>query len=110
MKILIKGAGGFIYRDRVQDVSRGLKTVAQGASTTIWCATSPLLKDIGGMYCEDNDIVRLDLQREPVVFSEATLLNGVMPYALDNYAASKLWRLSEQLTELKFNLSTEKHF
>ncbi|ULT25086.1 hypothetical protein KUH03_40580 [Sphingobacterium sp. E70] len=31
----------------------------QGAATTVWCATSPLLEHIGGVYCEDGDIAVL---------------------------------------------------
>lgn len=37
-----------------------LKTVPQGAATTVWCATSPVLDEIDGVYCEDADIARLD--------------------------------------------------
>ena len=34
----------------------GFKSATQGASTTLWCATSPMLSDIGGVYCENCDI------------------------------------------------------
>ncbi len=38
------------------DPSRGMKTVEQGAATTIWCATSSQLDGKGGVYCENCDI------------------------------------------------------
>ena len=34
----------------------GLKTTEQGAATSVWCATSPQLDGMGGVYCEDVDI------------------------------------------------------
>jgi hypothetical protein len=43
----------------VQEVISSLKTIPQGAATTIWCATSPLINNIGGVYCEDADIAGL---------------------------------------------------
>src|SRR5690606_13334548 len=43
------------------EVAASLKTIPQGASTTIWCATSPLLNNIGGVFCEDTDIAELSL-------------------------------------------------
>jgi hypothetical protein len=41
------------------EVAASLKTVPQGAATTVWCATSPLLNDRGGVYCEDADVAAL---------------------------------------------------
>src|SRR5262245_33629820 len=35
-----------------------LKTAEQGASTSVWCSTSPQLAGKGGVYCEDTDIAR----------------------------------------------------
>ena len=32
------------------------KTTEQGAATSVWCATSSQLDDMGGVYCEDADI------------------------------------------------------
>ena len=32
------------------------KTAEQGAATSVWCATSPQLDGMGGVYCEDVDI------------------------------------------------------
>ncbi|MRG44717.1 SDR family NAD(P)-dependent oxidoreductase [Chitinophaga sp. SYP-B3965] len=83
----------------ILDASRGLKTIAQGASTSVWCATSPQLNDLGGLYCEDNDV-------SPLMVSDVAInLNvgasarfaGVMEYAVDPEAAERLWTLSEQM-------------
>ena len=43
------------------EVAATLKTIPQGAATTVWCATSPMLNDIGGVYCENADVAELDL-------------------------------------------------
>ena len=39
------------------------KTVEQGAATTLWCATSPQLRSIGGVYCENCDVARGQTRR-----------------------------------------------
>jgi NAD(P)-dependent dehydrogenase (short-subunit alcohol dehydrogenase family) len=83
------------------DPDRELKTPQQGASTTVWGATSPLLADIGGVYLKNNDIAPID--ESPAEFSadiaEASLdmSGGVMPYAVDPESAQRLWDLSERL-------------
>jgi NAD(P)-dependent dehydrogenase (short-subunit alcohol dehydrogenase family) len=71
----------------------GYKTVEQGAATSIWCATSPQLEGMGGVYCEDCDIA------EPVLADSAEL-NGVRPWAMDPVAAERLWAVSEDLLHL----------
>lgn len=83
--------------DMFPEVTASLKTIPQGASTTIWCATSPLLNNIGGVYCEDNDIAELYLGQE--------FLAGVKPYSLDENNAKRLWKLSEKLTGITFQLN-----
>lgn len=75
-------------------IADSLKTIPQGASTTIWCATSPLLNNIGGVYCEDNDIAELHLGQD---FS-----TGVKPYSVDETNAKRLWALSEKMTGISF--------
>ncbi|MBD0297868.1 MAG: SDR family NAD(P)-dependent oxidoreductase [Flavisolibacter sp.] len=71
-----------------------LKTVPQGAATTIWAATSPLLNEIGGVYLEDADIAELALGQE--------MSTGVKPYSLDETSAKRLWKLSEKMTGIQF--------
>lgn len=59
------------------------KTPEQGASTTVWCATSALLDGKGGVYCENCDVA------EPA--DEATQLwRGVHPHATDADQALRL--------------------
>lgn len=79
------------------EVAASLKTIPQGASTTIWCATSPQLANTGGVYCEDTDIAKLSLTQE-VAYS------GVKPYSVDETNAKNLWQLSEKLTGITFNV------
>ena len=90
----------------INDPSKGLKSLSQGASTTVWCATSTLLNTIGGVYCENADIAKLDLQTEDSKenLDGSTMMKDVMPFALDEGAAKKLWILSEQLTNVNFNI------
>ncbi|UOQ69344.1 SDR family NAD(P)-dependent oxidoreductase [Hymenobacter volaticus] len=83
----------------VPEVIASLKTIPQGAATTIWCATSPLLNNIGGVYCEDGDVASLALGSG---FSEGVKSAGVMAYSVDATAAQRLWRLTEELTGVTF--------
>jgi NAD(P)-dependent dehydrogenase (short-subunit alcohol dehydrogenase family) len=62
------------------------KTVAQGAATTIWCATSPQLEGLGGVYCENCDIAAVKTEGD----------DGVRPHALDPAVAQRLWSWSER--------------
>lgn len=73
-----------------------LKTIPQGASTTVWCATSPQLNNIGGVYCEDTDIAELSFGQE--------VSEGVKPYSVNETNAKCLWKLSEKMTGIKFNV------
>ena len=77
-------------------VAASLKTIPQGAATTVWCATSPMLNHIGGVYCEDADIA--GLAHEP------SFSNGVRSYSLDINKAKRLWALSEEMTGIPFEL------
>jgi NAD(P)-dependent dehydrogenase (short-subunit alcohol dehydrogenase family) len=83
------------FRDAEGNVPPGLaaryKTVPQGAATTVWCATSPQLEGLGGVYCEDCDIAL-------AMPADATEMRGVLPWATDPVRADRLWELSEQLT------------
>ena len=76
------------------DPDRNMKTPAQGAATAIWCATSPMLDGMGGLYCENCDVA-------PEYPAESLELLGVRPWATDPQAAEKLWTLSEELTGVR---------
>jgi NAD(P)-dependent dehydrogenase (short-subunit alcohol dehydrogenase family) len=71
------------------------KTIEQGASTTVWCATSPDLDGRGGVYCENCDISQ-------AVPADSKELLGVRPWATDPALAERLWGLSERLTGVSF--------
>ncbi|KUJ59922.1 oxidoreductase [Flavobacteriaceae bacterium CRH] len=91
----------------INDPSRGLKSLSQGASTTIWCAVSPQLENIGGVYCENADIARLDISKagdSEENLDGLAMMKDVMPFALDENAAKKLWTLSEELTGVNFQI------
>lgn len=80
----------------VRDPSRQLKTVEQGAATSVWCATSPRLDGMGGVYCENVEVASImDGKPESMDMRDAMRLAGVMAYAVDPAAADRLWALSE---------------
>ncbi len=78
------------------EVAASLKTIPQGAATTVWCATSPKLSNMGGVYCEDADVAELS--------SETSVSGGVKRYSLDETSAKRLWTLSEEMTGIEFNV------
>ena len=88
-----------------EEVARKLKTIPQGAATTVWCATSPLLNNIGGVYCENADIAELDQGNIEHRYNDPSTLRGVQPYSLDEVCAKRLWTLSEDLTGLQFRVA-----
>jgi NAD(P)-dependent dehydrogenase (short-subunit alcohol dehydrogenase family) len=66
------------------------KTPEQGAATQVWAATSPRLAGMGGVYCEDCDIA----EHAPASGGMA----GVCDWATAPEQATRLWRLSAELT------------
>lgn len=82
---------------QVIDPNREMKTPQQGASTSVFAATSPLLADIGGVYLKDNDVSPLDTPK-PIDFgSQEDIPSDVVPHAVDPESARRLWELSERL-------------
>ncbi|RYZ18229.1 MAG: SDR family NAD(P)-dependent oxidoreductase, partial [Chitinophagaceae bacterium] len=81
------------------EVAASLKTIPQGAATTIWCATSSLLDGIGGVYCEDADVASL-VDEAPGSLSNG----GVQRYSLEEASAKKLWKWSEEITGITFQI------
>lgn len=65
------------------------KTPQQGAATQVWAATSPQLAGLGGLYCEDCDVA-------PLAADDGS--TGVRKWAVDPQEATRLWRLSAELT------------
>lgn len=100
---LFKQMGFFDERGNMRpEVLASLKTIPQGAATTIWCATSPLLDHIGGVYCEDGDVAELDLGN--AIGSNGLGTSGVQLYSLDESNAKKLWDLSAKMTGIVFDV------
>ncbi len=66
------------------------KSVAGGAATSLWCATSALLDGHGGVYCEDCDVA--DIQTD-----ESPRFMHVAPWAVDEEDAARLWDMTEQM-------------
>ena len=80
--------------DRSRQVG-AFKTTEQGAATSVWCATSPQLDGMGGVYCEDCDIA----EAVPADFPQQ---RGVRPWAMDPSLAERLWTMSEEWTGVPF--------
>jgi NAD(P)-dependent dehydrogenase (short-subunit alcohol dehydrogenase family) len=84
------------------EVLETLKTIPQGAATTVWAATSTQLNNMGGVYCEDGDIAEL-LSSDSTVHTDAKLHEkGVQQYSLDEDNARRLWTLTEEMTGIQF--------
>jgi NAD(P)-dependent dehydrogenase (short-subunit alcohol dehydrogenase family) len=66
------------------------KTLAQGAATSVYVATSPRLNGVAGRYFENCQEDTLD---DPT--AAGTDAAGVAAYALDLEAAERLWAVSE---------------
>jgi NAD(P)-dependent dehydrogenase (short-subunit alcohol dehydrogenase family) len=71
------------------DPERGMKTPEQGAATSVWAATSPLLEGLGGLYLEDCNVAP--------VYRGGEDRKGVAPYAVDEAAAARLWAATERM-------------
>lgn len=68
------------------------KSPEQGASTTVWAATSPKLDGRGGVYCEDCDIAR-------AATPESQRWEHARAWISDDAHAERLWGLSETLLQ-----------
>lgn len=84
------------------EVARKLKTIPQGAATTVWCATSPQLEGLGGLYCENAEVAEIDNGDIEHRYDEPLTLRGVQPYSIDPDNARRLWTLSEEMTGVIF--------
>ncbi|WP_328883780.1 oxidoreductase [Streptomyces sp. NBC_00299] len=96
---VVRAAGALDEHGRpVRDPSRQLKTVEQGAATSVWCATSPQLTGLGGVYCENCDVSPLVTEADEAEWRTGAETAGVLSYAVDPEAAARLWEVSERLT------------
>lgn len=84
-------AGWIDEKGEPSEMAKGLyKTPEQGASTTVWAATSRLLDGEGGLYCEDCNIAALG-------GADAPRFAMVQPHAVDKGEASRLWAETEKM-------------
>ncbi len=71
-------------------IQGSFKTPEQGASTTVWAATSPKLAGRGGVYCENCDIAKLAGPDSP-------RWEHARDWVCDDARAEKLWAMSEKI-------------
>ena len=83
------------WMDENGKLSDVFKSPAQGAATSIWCAVSPLLEGMGGVYCEDCNIAALTGPDTP-------RYTGASPHIRDAALAKALWAKSEEMTGVEF--------
>ena len=69
-----------------------LKSVPQGAATSVWAGIVAPAEAVGGLYCENCHVAER-LQGE----ASSAVLEGVRPYALDAERAKALWAKSEEM-------------
>ncbi|WP_434993475.1 SDR family NAD(P)-dependent oxidoreductase [Arthrobacter sp. Ld5] len=69
-----------------------VKTPGQGAATSVFAATSPLLEGIGGRYLEDCG----EAEMVPDIVDG---VHGVRSYALDPANAERLWDVTQELLD-----------
>jgi NAD(P)-dependent dehydrogenase (short-subunit alcohol dehydrogenase family) len=83
------------WMDEAGTVNQLFKTPEQGAATSVWCATSPMLNNMGGVYCEDCDVAALWQKGDPTY-------KGVHGHAVDPVISEDLWTLSEKMTGVSY--------
>ena len=76
-------------------VENVVKTVENGAATSVYAATSPALEDRGGLYLSDSQVCPVD--------DESKSHNVVCSFAVDLDSADRLWDLSETMIGEKFS-------
>lgn len=83
------------WMDAEGNIDERFKTTEQGAATSVWCATSPLLDGMGGVYCEDCNVAE-------AVAADFPGFSGARPHIQDEALADQLWDLSEKMTGVAF--------
>ncbi|WP_437538844.1 SDR family NAD(P)-dependent oxidoreductase [Sorangium sp. So ce726] len=92
----------FVERSNADLAARGkppfaLKTIPQGAATSVWAGVVAAADEVGGRYCE-NCHVTTRVTLDPI----DPISEGVRPYALDLERAAALWAKSEELVGERF--------
>lgn len=73
-----------------------MKTVAQGAATSVWAAVVAEADMVGGRYCENCNVSAVT--EGPI----GPVSEGVLPYALNTERALALWNKSEEMIGERF--------
>lgn len=84
----------FLTGSKPEGGARGklvMKSVEQGAATSVWAATSPALENKGGLYLEDCQI--------GVEVEHGVQEHGYYSYILDKTTANALWEKSDALLQ-----------
>lgn len=83
------------WYDEAGNLNERFKTEEQGASTTVWAATSPMLSGKGGVYLENCEVATPAGPDTPPT-------GGVYPHVRDEDLAERLWAKSEEMTGVRF--------
>jgi NAD(P)-dependent dehydrogenase (short-subunit alcohol dehydrogenase family) len=73
-----------------------LKSIPQGAATSVWAGFVAASDAVGGLYCENCHVATVT--ENPV----SRISEGVRPYALDTERAKALWSKSEEMVGERF--------
>ncbi|MGO4441143.1 SDR family NAD(P)-dependent oxidoreductase [Rhizobium sp. RAF56] len=73
-----------------------LKSIPQGAATSVWAGVVAAADEVGGRYCENCHVA--EVTENPV----SRISEGVRPYALDAERAKALWSKSEDMVGERF--------
>jgi len=73
-----------------------LKSIPQGAATSVWAAVVATADEVGGRYCENCHVA--EVTENPA----SRISEGVRPYALDVERAKALWSKSEEMIGERF--------
>jgi NAD(P)-dependent dehydrogenase (short-subunit alcohol dehydrogenase family) len=74
-----------------------VKTIPQGAATSVWAATEPSLRNRPALYVHDCRVAE--------VLDTPVYTHGVMRYALDSDNAAALWTAAEKMIGAKLPLN-----
>jgi NAD(P)-dependent dehydrogenase (short-subunit alcohol dehydrogenase family) len=75
-----------------------LKTIPQGAATTVWAAVVAPADEVGGQYCENCHVGKI----VPDDVTITAVSEGVRSYALDPKNAEALWKKSGEMVRASF--------
>jgi NAD(P)-dependent dehydrogenase (short-subunit alcohol dehydrogenase family) len=75
-----------------------LKSIPQGAATSVWAAVVASADEIGGRYCENCHVGGI----VPAEVPATVMAEGVRAYAIDAKTAEALWKKSEEMARESF--------